>query len=119
MMAYSRRRYQCWLGQEVFAEERRDPAVHPGERRAVESGRVVYQFGADAGPTGRKRREQRAVTAVREIAEPFARGACLEHTVAVETRQQPLVLSRGHHRQRNATRSERGQSEGGSDRATV
>src|SRR5882762_11233739 len=76
------------VGEQVLAEERRDPAVHLGQRRAVEAGRVVHQLGGKAGPPGRKWRQQRAVTSVRKISEPLARGACLEHAVAVEARYQ-------------------------------
>ncbi len=35
----------CELGEQLPAEERRDPAVHLGEHRAVEAGRVVHQVG--------------------------------------------------------------------------
>src|SRR5438445_4504982 len=84
---------QSWQAREQpLAEERRDPAVRLGERRAVEARRVLEQLGERARQPGRKRREQRAVAPVREIEEPHARGACAQHALAVEARRQPLVL---------------------------
>src|SRR5882762_11820804 len=85
-------RHSWQAGEQALAEERSDPAVHVGERRAVEARRVVHQFGGEAGLSGRKRRERSAVTAVREIDQPLARRAGLEHALAVEARKQPLVL---------------------------
>src|SRR3979490_2867695 len=71
---------QSWqAGEQVPAEERRDPAVHPGERRGVEARRGVHQFGGEADLSGGKRRERSAVAAVREIDQPLARRAGLEH----------------------------------------
>src|SRR5437773_7317110 len=95
-------RHSWQAREQALAEERRDPAVRLGERRALEARRVVEQLGEGARQPGRKRREQGAVAPVWEIEEPHARCARAQHALAVESRYQPFVLPGGDGRKRRA-----------------